>query len=86
MYNKKYYFEKIEPTKFNPIHEELVGSICYPAYLKPGERGWLLFEYDSVSEVYHKLHTSTVQEVIYNDDKIVLVTANTTYHIGVVEE
>lgn len=40
MYSKKYRLEKIEEFNgHNYIYDDMVGSICHPAYFKVGERG-----------------------------------------------
>lgn len=77
MYNKRYILEKIEEfNHYNLVYENVEGSICYLAYLNIGERGWFLYE-DNDWLGCHKIHTSTVQNVEYNDDKIIVETKNT---------
>lgn len=67
MYSKKYCLEEVEEFNgHNPIYEDAKGCICYPAYLKTGERGWLLCETDHYSgAVPHRLHTSVIKDVDY---------------------
>lgn len=91
MYNKKYRIEKIEELdKHNPIYEGMEGSVCLPAYLKPGERGWVLYfsEVDDwpYSTVPHRLHTSIVQDVTYyRDNTIIVITEHTKFTFRVIE-
>ena len=82
MYSKKYRIEKIEEfNHHNPIYEDLEGCVCYPAYLRVGERGWVLCETDHYSgAVPHRLHTSIIKNVDYiigDELGIVVTTANT---------
>lgn len=69
MYSKKYRLEKIEEFgRHNSLYEDIEGCVCYPAYLKVGERGWLLCEYmrpDEWMAYPHRLHTSFIQNVDY---------------------
>ena len=82
MYSKKYRIEKVEQFgSNNPIYENAEGCVCYPAYLKVGERGWLLYEVQLEDEwrAYpHRLHTSIIQNVKYwRDGSIVITTEHT---------
>ena len=91
MYSNKHRFEKIEELNgHNPIYDGMEGRVCYPAYLKVGERGWLLYE-NEVDDwlpvmIPHRLHTSVIKNVIYNDDSIIVATENTILVLGVVKE
>lgn len=93
MFNKKYYFEKIEQFSgrypwggVNPVYEGMTGRICYPAYLNIGERGWILYELDDgLFNVPHRMHTSIIQNVEYTDDQIVITTENTKLTLRVFE-
>lgn len=72
----------------NPCPSHLDGSVCYPAYLKQGERGWILFEnYEMFGEPMsvHRFHTSKIQELEYEQDKIIVHTENSIYTLEVVE-
>lgn len=84
MYSKKYYLEGVEEFgSHNPIYEKVKGCICYPAYLKVGERGWLLYEAqldDEWMACPHRLHTSVVKNVDYiigDELRIVIDTEHT---------
>lgn len=95
MYDKKYRVTSIVKTekhniiyemdKYNPVHENLLNKICYPAYLKVGERGWLLYDTEEFFNPMHRLHTSVIKHVKYNNDKIVIETENTLYVLKLVE-
>lgn len=80
LYNKKYKLEKIEQHHhYNPIYEGMEGCTCYLAYLNPGERGLLLYVRDDLFDTTpHRLHTSVIQYVAYNDNTITVKTHNTT--------
>lgn len=81
MYNRRYIIESIEEFgKHNPIYDEVEGCVCYPAYLKEGERGWFLYE-PSVPDIAkaHRIHTSVVKSVEYMGDRIVVTTENTKF-------
>lgn len=93
MYNKKYRFDKIEEfNHYNPIYEGMEGRICYPAYLNPGERGWILYE-NEVNDwmpviVPHRLHTSVIKNVEYivgDELGIVITTENTRFTLKSIE-
>ena len=86
MYNKKYRLVEIEEfNKYNPVHDNIRGKICYLAYLNEGERGWFLYETDDVFDPIHRIHTSTVKEVQYaRCGEIIVFTRNTKYVFQVV--
>lgn len=88
MYSKKYRIVEVESKKYNPIHEQVKDKICHPAYLNVGERGWILYRLDDFYgiDVMHRLHTSIIDSVLYNDDQIIIVTENTRYVLELVEE
>lgn len=80
MYNKKYYLREIHKLrKPNPIHEEILNTTCYLAYLNPGERGWFLSETEDMFGGVHRIHTSIIKSVEYNDTEIIVQTENTAY-------
>lgn len=87
MYNKKYRFEKIEQFRRpNYIYLEMEGRVCYPVYLKVGERGWVLYEREDEHPDYpHRLHTSPIKNVECMDDLIVITTRNTRLTLKVIE-
>lgn len=87
MYNTKYKIEKIEEfNRPNPIYLDMEGCICYPAYLNPGERGWMLvlFEDDPTP---HRLHTTDIKDVKYDNQigTIVIETQNTRFTLKAVK-
>ena len=78
MNNKKYRLEKIEEFgKHNDIYDNVVNSICYLAYFNVGERGWFLYETNYWLDSTHRVSTSTVKNVEYFDDKVIVETQNT---------
>lgn len=82
MYSKKYRLLNVEQfCGHNPTYDNKLGCVCYPAYLKVGERGWLLIEYQASDEwmAYpHRLHTSIIKGVEYTrDGRIVITTEHT---------
>lgn len=93
MYNKKFYFEKIEQFSgrhpwggSNPAYDGMEGRICYPAYLNVGERGWILYEREDEPSCYpHRLHTSIIQDVKYSAYRIIVTTENTRLTLKVHE-
>ena len=82
MYNEKYCIEKIEEfNRHNPIYEGIEGSVCFPAYLNVGERGWVLYIRDDwFDPTPHRLHTSIIKSVVYtSDNRIIVETENTRF-------
>ena len=80
MYNKKYCLTQIiELRNPNPMHEEILDTTCYLAYLNPGERGWFLCDMDDMFGGVHRIHTSVIKDVEYKDDNVVVSTQNTRY-------
>lgn len=86
MYNKKYILEKIEEFNgHNHIYDDIEGCICHPAYFNVGERGWFLWIEDGWFDGFaHRIHTSTVKNVEYVDDAIIVETQNTKFIFRVV--
>lgn len=86
MYNKKYILEKIEEFNgHNHIYDDMEGRICHPAYFNVGERGWFLWIEDGWFDGFaHRIHTSTVKDVKYVDDTIIVETQNTKFVFRVV--
>lgn len=78
MYNKKYYLADYEEfNRHNGLYDDLEGCTCYLAYLKPGERGWFLYE--KPSEFWpHRVHTSIIKDVKYAENGNVVVTTENT--------
>lgn len=88
MYSKKYTLDKVEEFgRHNPLYDGVEGSLCYPAYLHVGERGWFLYERINASySTPHRVHTSIVKDVEYLDNQIILTTENTRFTFNVVRE
>lgn len=80
MYDRKYRITSIEQfNRYNPIYRDIEGSLCYPAYLKVGERGWLLYERKDWIDPVHRVHTSEVKSVEFIGKQIILTTQNTRF-------
>lgn len=87
MNDKKYLVESIEEkgVKHNYSHEDVLGSVCYPAYVKVGERAWILYEEDEFLWP-HRYHLSIVKAVTHTDDSIIIETENSIYTLKEVRE
>ena len=84
MYNKKYRFAKIEQFhRHNPVYDDMEGCVCYPVYLKVGERGWVLYE-EEWDYIPHRLQLSIIKNVECFDDKIIITTENTRLTLEVI--
>ena len=78
MYSKKYRLEKVEEfNKHNPTYENAKSRICYLAYLNIGECGWFLLESNDWFGTVHRIRTSTIKNVEYVDDQVIVTTQNT---------
>lgn len=89
MYSKKYTLDKVEEFgQHNCMYDSVEGSLCYLAYLHVGERGWFLFYRPDIfrSGVPHRVHTSTVKDVEYFDDRVIVTTQNTKFIFKVIAE
>ena len=88
MYSKKYRLDKIEEfNRHNPIYDDIEGSICYLAYLKVGERGWILKEDKDRFDIPHRMHTTEVTDVEYTrGNQVIVTTRNTKFTFSIVEE
>ena len=85
MYNKKYRLDKVEEfNRHNPIYDDAEGCTCYLAYLNVGERGWFLYEENDWFSTPHRIHTSIVKDVEYNDNQVVVETQNTRLTFGLI--
>jgi len=89
MYNKKYRCTKIEElyNRNNPLHDAVMGNECYLAYLNVGERGWFLYNaQDWYGSYAHRVHTSVIRDVKYNDNQVIVITENTKYVFDLIVE
>ena len=85
MYDKKYRLVEIDAKKYNPMHDEVLNKICYPAYFVVGEVGWFLCEVFSwASGGMHRIRTSPVDSILYADNQFIVVTENTKYIFEVI--
>lgn len=86
MYSKKYRITSVEEIDgYNFMHDGMEGKICYPAYLKVGERGWFLYDTEDWCNPVHRIHTSPIEDVKYTDNQIIVKTENTVYTFTVEE-
>lgn len=69
-----------EGSRFNPIHEAVLGMPCYIEDLGVNTRGLLMYKPD-YSDRFHRLHTSVIKSIhCTDDDKIIeITTLNTVY-------
>ena len=80
MHNKKYIIERVdELRRHNPLHNDLEGKTCYLAYLNKGERGWILYNTGERFDPPHRLHTSEIRDIAYNEGQVIVTTMNTRY-------
>ena len=84
MYDKKFRLVEIDAKKYNPMHEEILNKVCYPAYFVVGERGWFLCVVNEWPGGTHRVHTSLVDNILYADNQIIVVTENTKYVFEVI--
>lgn len=57
-YNRKFICVGVKSKHPQPLHNAIIGAVCYPAYVKEGERAWILVAFDEGKP--HRLHTSNV--------------------------
>lgn len=81
MHNKKYRLEQLEEFNgHNPLYDNVrLGCICYLAYLMIGERGWFMYETGDPYDPPHRIHTSTIYDVKYRGELVVVTTHNTRF-------
>lgn len=86
MYSKKYKLESVEEfNRHNHLYDDILGSTCYLAYLKVGERGWILYEDEGRYSPPHRVHTSIIKEINYTrDNRVVVTTMNTRFTFAVI--
>lgn len=85
MYSNKFVLKKVEEFRWhNSVYNGAEGKVCYLAYLKVGERGWILIEKED-GNYPHRLHTSVIQNVRYTcDNRVIVTTQNTQFTFEVV--
>lgn len=87
MYNKKYVLEKVEEFgAHNSVYDNIEGAICYSAYFNIGERGCFIYEDDDWLDRAHKIITSAIKDVEYNDNQVIVTTRNTRLTFRLVDE
>ena len=85
MYSKKYILKKIEEFhRHNHLYDDVEGRTCYLAYLKVGERGWILHQKNDY-DWPHRIHTSIIQKVdCTRSNQVIVTTENTRFTFEVV--
>ena len=84
MYNKKYRLDKIEEFgRHNYIYDDMKGSTCYLEYLNVGERGYFIYENEWFGKA-NRIHTSTIKDVVYTDNQVLVETQNTRFTFTVI--
>ena len=87
MYSKKYILEHIEEFRVhNPVYDDLINAVCYPAYFNVGERGWFLANTNKWFDKAHRIHTSVIENVEYLEDRIIVTTQNTRFTFVLVNQ
>lgn len=83
--DKRYIIEDIhEKGRRNYRHDIILNCLCYLAYVKVGERAWIL--YQETHEYHpHVCHLSTVQEVRRSPGILTIETKNSIYTLREVE-
>lgn len=82
MYSKKFRLTDIrrQSERNKGFYDSIKGNICYLGFFKIGERGWFLVDEMQGFEPVHRVHTSEVKDVKYEENgNIIVVTENTTY-------
>lgn len=65
------------------IHETAIKAPCYIINAKRGERGLIMYLPDYDRDTYHRLHTSTIEDVIesVSGKEVIIMTENTSYRL-----
>ena len=84
MFSTKYRIESVEElTTSNPMHEQIRGKICYPAYFAVGERGMMLVDMEDAPSFWniHRIFTTKVQKVTNTRDGGFAVTTKNSIYV-----
>lgn len=57
----------------NPAYDNVVGRVCYPAYIVKGERGLFLIDSDD-GTIPHRFLTSPIADVFCGESEILIRT------------
>lgn len=76
-----------EGKPYNPVHDDIQGSVCSILDIEVGQRGWIMVwsDYDG----WHRVHTSTVESIEphpIKDEGWMITTRNTVYFFEEFEE
>lgn len=89
MYSKKYRLTDIvrKNTRGSFPYGSIVGKVCYLGYFKIGERGQFLCDEMQGFEPVHRIHTSDIKDVKYEENgDVVVTTENTEYKFELIKE
>lgn len=78
-----------EGTPYNPVHDDIQGAICSILDIGAGRRGWFMVVDEC--DGWHRIHTSTVERVLGEENngemvKVIVTTRNTVYTFKKIEE
>jgi hypothetical protein len=73
MYNIKYKFAKVKWHNKDDVTEIFYNIVCYPVFLKVGERG--IFMYDTKASRFHTWILPIITEVKYCRDNSIMIQA-----------
>ena len=88
MFGHKYTLDSIEELgRHNPLHETILGKVCFLSYFRRKERGCFLVDTeDEFGFLPHRIITLPVVYVSVTDDEGVIVeTEDTRYTFAVIE-
>lgn len=93
MYDKKFRLIRITKDDYNSLphsrrhfYGNMSGRLCYLGFFKIGERGWFLCENGDEFDPVHRIHTSVVKDVKYEENGNIIVTTENTVYTFEVEE
>ena len=68
-------------TTYNPLHDEVDGATATIIDLAVGERGWLAYCF--APDDWHRIHTSTGEDVVVDEyGNVMVATNNTIYRLA----
>lgn len=69
-----------EGRTYNPVHDAVDGAIATIIDLQIGERGWIAYRCDLGG--WHRLHISSVEDVMVDENgNVEVTTLNTMYRL-----
>jgi len=67
-----------ENRPYNPVHDYVRDATATIVDLKIGQRGWIAYSF--APDDWHRLHTSTVEDIQINENGGVTVTTRNTVY------